>query len=181
MKTASSPKNPAGAFSSEELHSLRRNVHQSANDDRFSKEIVLRLFATIDEKVRERRADAINAKRSTSGRTIRKLQQELATKGSENARLTLALRQIGKITTKLIGELGRKESNEGDGIAASLPPMQRLVFDEICRGKTTRQIAEELHRSKYTIANHTKLIFKAFGVTNRSSLIMEVFARRSAI
>ena len=85
-KSLAAIKTSAGAFSSEELHSLRRNVHQSANDDRFSKEIVLRLFATIDEKVRERRVNAINAKRSTSGRTIRKLQRELTTKESENAR-----------------------------------------------------------------------------------------------
>ena len=181
MEIASSHKPSAGAFTSEELHSLRRNVHQSANDDRFSKDIVLRLFATIDEKVRERRAEAINAKRSTSGRTIRKLQREITAKGSDNARLTSAFREIAKITTKLIGELGRQDSDEGSGIVATLPPMQRLVFDEICRGKTTRQIAEELHRSRYTIANHVKLIFKAFGVKNRSSLMMEVFVRRSAM
>ena len=85
------------------------------------------------------------------------------------------------MSTTLISELGRQEPNEGNGIVAKILPMQRLVFDEICKGNTTRQIAEELHRSRYTITNHTKLVFKAFGVKNRSSLIMEVLGRRSAI
>ena len=53
----------------------------------------------------------------------------------------------------------------------ALPPMRRRVFDEICRGKSTAEIARLLDRSKFTISNHIKELFKDFGVKNRSALI----------
>ncbi len=53
----------------------------------------------------------------------------------------------------------------------SLPPMQQRVFEELCRGLSTAEIAKNLGRSEYTIKNHLKLIFKAFGVKSRAALI----------
>lgn len=52
-----------------------------------------------------------------------------------------------------------------------LPPMRKRVFDEICLGKSTAEIAQLLGRSKFTISNHIKELFKDFGVKNRSALI----------
>lgn len=60
----------------------------------------------------------------------------------------------------------------------TLPPMQQRVFEELCRGLATAEIAKNLGRSEYTIKNHIKLIFKAFGVKSRASLIARV-SRRS--
>jgi DNA-binding CsgD family transcriptional regulator len=54
---------------------------------------------------------------------------------------------------------------------ATLPPMQQKVYDAICRGLSNAAIAKELGRSEFTIRNHIKLIFKAFGVNSRSQLI----------
>lgn len=59
----------------------------------------------------------------------------------------------------------------------SLPPMQKRVFDELCQGKSTAQIAQELNRSAYTVSNHIKAVFKALGVTSRSALVAEAFRR----
>ena len=59
----------------------------------------------------------------------------------------------------------------------SLPPMQRRVFDEICQGKSTAEISRTLGRSAYTISNHTKAIFKAFGVKSRAALLAEAMQR----
>lgn len=60
----------------------------------------------------------------------------------------------------------------------TLPRMQQRVFEELCRGLSTAEIAKNLGRSEYTIKNHIKLIFKAFGVKSRAALIAQV-SRRS--
>lgn len=58
-----------------------------------------------------------------------------------------------------------------------LPRMQRRVFDEVLLGKTTEQIAQSLGKSKFTIANHLREVFKAFSVNSRSALIAEAIKR----
>lgn len=52
-----------------------------------------------------------------------------------------------------------------------LPPMQQRVFEELCQGKSTAEIARSLERSEWTISNHIKEIFKSFGVRSRSALL----------
>ena len=52
-----------------------------------------------------------------------------------------------------------------------LPPMQQRVFEELCHGKSTAEIARSLERSEYTVSNHIKEIFKAFDVKSRSALL----------
>ena len=52
-----------------------------------------------------------------------------------------------------------------------LPPMQQRVFEELCQGKPTSEIARALQRSQWTITNHIKEIFKAFGVRSRAALL----------
>ena len=54
---------------------------------------------------------------------------------------------------------------------ALLSPMQQTVFEELCHGKSTAEIARSLGRSEYTISNHIKEIFKAFGVRSRAALL----------
>lgn len=59
-----------------------------------------------------------------------------------------------------------------------LPPMQRRVFDRLCEGLSTAQIARQLGRSEYTVKNHIKLIFKAYAVKSRAELLAKVALRR---
>lgn len=54
-----------------------------------------------------------------------------------------------------------------------LPPVQRKVFDAICRGLSNAEIAKELNRSEFTVANHVKVLLKTFGVASRSALLAE--------
>ncbi len=56
-----------------------------------------------------------------------------------------------------------------DGL--SLTPMQERVFHMICEGLSTDAIATRLGRSRSTIRNHIKLIFKAMGVRSRAALV----------
>lgn len=52
-----------------------------------------------------------------------------------------------------------------------LPPMQQRVFEQLCQGKPTSEIAQALQRSEWTISNHIKQILKAFGVKSRAALL----------
>ena len=55
-----------------------------------------------------------------------------------------------------------------------LSPMQRAVFEILCQGKSTAEIARSLGRSEYTVSNHIKEIFKAFDVRSRAALLAKV-------
>lgn len=60
----------------------------------------------------------------------------------------------------------------------SLPPMQRRVFERLCEGLSTAEIARQLQRSEYTVKNHIKLIFKSYGVKSRAELLAKVARSR---
>lgn len=57
--------------------------------------------------------------------------------------------------------------------AQKLTPAQRTVLDLLLDGRGTEEIARHLGRSTFTVRNHIKAIFKAFGVTSRSALIVK--------
>ena len=57
--------------------------------------------------------------------------------------------------------------------AANLTPAQRAVFDMLLEGRGTDEIAGALERSAFTVRNHIKAIFKAYGVSSRSALIVK--------
>lgn len=59
-----------------------------------------------------------------------------------------------------------------------LPPMQRKVFQGICRGLSNAEIAKEMGRSEFTVANHVKVLLKTFGVASRSALLAEAVRRK---
>jgi len=61
--------------------------------------------------------------------------------------------------------------------APKLPPMQQRVFGYLCQGLSNVEIARELGRSEFTVANHAKAVLKAFGVRSRSALIAEAMKR----
>ncbi len=62
--------------------------------------------------------------------------------------------------------------------ALSLPPMRKRVLDEVCQGKSTADISRTLGRSKFTISNHIKELFKTFEVKSRSALVAEAVRRK---
>lgn len=58
--------------------------------------------------------------------------------------------------------------------APALPPMQQRVFEQLCQGLSTAEIAKNLGRSEFTVKNHIKLIFKAYHVRSRAALLAKV-------
>jgi DNA-binding NarL/FixJ family response regulator len=55
----------------------------------------------------------------------------------------------------------------------SLTSAQRAVLDLLVEGRGTDEIAAALGRSTFTVRNHIKAIFKAFGVSSRTALIVK--------
>jgi DNA-binding CsgD family transcriptional regulator len=53
----------------------------------------------------------------------------------------------------------------------SLTNAQRAVYELLLRGLSTIEIAAEQQRSEFTVRNHIKAIFKAFGVNSRPALL----------
>jgi DNA-binding CsgD family transcriptional regulator len=52
-------------------------------------------------------------------------------------------------------------------------PAERLVLARLLEGKSAKAIASDLDRSVHTINNHTRQIFKAFGVTSRAAVLVK--------
>ena len=52
-----------------------------------------------------------------------------------------------------------------------LSPAEKAVYDRIVQGKSAVEIAKELKRSPFTVSNHTRKIFEAFGTQSRSKLL----------
>ncbi len=73
--------------------------------------------------------------------------------------------------------LVRKGVTPGAVVAAAhhapqLTPAQRTVLDLLLEGRGTDEISRTLGRSAFTVRNHIKAIFKAYGVTSRAALIV---------
>lgn len=91
--------------------------------------------------------------------------------------LKRAKERLSQYMGSWLGERVRQASTAGaSGIA--LPPMQRKVFDGICRGMSNAEIAREIERSEFTVANHVKVLLKVFQVPSRSALLAEAVRRK---
>jgi DNA-binding CsgD family transcriptional regulator len=80
----------------------------------------------------------------------------------------LSLDQIVAYITR-----GRGARNRSATGCDSLTPAERYVVDEICRGRTNQQIAEQLLMSRDTVKTHLSHIYAKVGVANRVELAAE--------
>jgi DNA-binding CsgD family transcriptional regulator len=108
-------------------------------------------------------------------------------------RAALVARSLHRLTgdaqyLDVIHDVLRRAPNAwfGDGFIAQparLPELERLskaernVLRELLSGKSSRDIAQALGRSPFTINNHTKRLFDAFGVRSRAALIARAAER----
>lgn len=59
-----------------------------------------------------------------------------------------------------------------------LTPAQRLVLELLVDGRSTEEITSKLGRSEFTVRNHIKALFKAYGVNSRAALIVKSTQRQ---
>ena len=65
-------------------------------------------------------------------------------------------------------------------IASTLGKAERRIMELICAGYTSKEIAEQVGRSIFTVRNQTIRIYRTFGVKNRVSLMLKVAAESGA-
>jgi len=71
---------------------------------------------------------------------------------------------------RVVGVFGLLEERPGDGPTAPHPhltPRQVEVLRLLEQGRSTKQIAAELHLSTETVRNHVRRLFQALGVNSR--------------
>ena len=71
---------------------------------------------------------------------------------------------------RVVGVFGLLDERPDDGFAAPHPhltPRQVEVLRLLERGRSTKQIAAELHLSTETVRNHIRRLFQALGVNSR--------------
>jgi PAS domain S-box-containing protein len=78
---------------------------------------------------------------------------------------------------RVVGVFGLLEERPGDTTAAPPPhltPRQVQVLRLLEQGRSTKQIAAELHLSTETVRNHVRRLFKALGVNSRLEAVAAV-------
>ena len=82
------------------------------------------------------------------------------------------LHEIDRIRALLKRRRPRAPSAVAAKLLAQLTPGQAVVFEHLIRGRRSREIAANLGRSYHTINNHTRQIFRRFGVRSRAELLV---------
>ena len=82
------------------------------------------------------------------------------------------LHEIDRLSALLKPRRPRARSAVATRLLAELTPGQAVVFEHLIRGRRSREIAATLGRSYHTINNHTRQIFRLFGVRSRAELLV---------
>ena len=81
---------------------------------------------------------------------------------------------------RVVGVFGLLEERAGDALAVPPPPhltpRQVEVLRLLEQGRSTKQIAAELHLSTETVRNHVRRLFRALGVNTRLEAVAAVRA-----
>jgi DNA-binding NarL/FixJ family response regulator len=83
------------------------------------------------------------------------------------------------IARRVIGRVGRVESQPSLVKISGLSPREREVLDGIARGRGNAAIAAELYLSPKTVRNHVSVIFGKLGVQSRGEAM--VLAREAGL
>jgi DNA-binding NarL/FixJ family response regulator len=81
---------------------------------------------------------------------------------------------------RVVGVFGLIEERPDDTLIAPLPdltPRQVEVLRLLEQGRSTKQIAAELHLSTETVRNHVRRLFQALGVNSRLEAVAAARAR----
>jgi DNA-binding NarL/FixJ family response regulator len=90
---------------------------------------------------------------------------------SDGTRVALEISAVplmgGERVVGVFGLLTGPVDDEAGALPAHLTPRQAEVLRHLEQGRSTKQIAAELHLSTETVRNHVRRLFKALGVHSR--------------
>ena len=101
---------------------------------------------------------------------------------SDGTRLTLEVSAVplvgGERVVGVFGQLtGSSDHRETTSPPAHLTPRQAEVLRLLEQGRSTKQIAQELHLSPETVKNHVRHLLRALGVNTRLEAVAAVRTR----
>lgn len=79
--------------------------------------------------------------------------------------------------SSLSGQMKERYLENIGEVAATLTPRETDVLCEVMRGLSIKEIAHNVHLSSQGVKAHLANLFRKFGVTNRSQLILEIVNR----
>ncbi|MDO1502103.1 LuxR C-terminal-related transcriptional regulator [Winogradskyella maritima] len=120
-----------------------------------------RYFLSKDKAIQyinsEKEKDTIISPNYSVNRTIDKTEITLQV---DHKHLPHAIRHLDKLKSQFVFRMERKSQFD------DLTLRELEVLKDICRGKTTKQIAEDLFLSENTVATHRKSIIKKLNINN---------------
>ncbi len=81
-------------------------------------------------------------------------------------------RSPGEVATQLFELAAQEQDTQAWTLRCweRLSPRQKQITAYICRGDSTRQMAQQLNISQTTVKSHVEIILRKFGVANRVAL-----------
>ncbi len=86
----------------------------------------------------------------------------------------------GERVVGVFGQIKREWEAEPAASPQRLTPRQAEILDMLARGRSTEQIARDLHLSRETVRNHVRHVLRALGVHSRLEAVAVARSRSSA-
>lgn len=85
------------------------------------------------------------------------------------------------IARKVLGMMksaDRPHTKEEQEVPFDLTPSERNILDEVVKGKTNKEIAEEVHLSPWTVKTHIRNIYRKMQVNTRAAAVRLAINRK---
>lgn len=81
-------------------------------------------------------------------------------------------RPPGEVASRLFEQAAQEQDKQAWALRCweGLSPRQKQIAAHICRGDSTRQMAQQLNISQTTVKSHVEIILRKFGVNSRVAL-----------
>lgn len=132
-------------------------------------DVLGRQFTSVVAPEETRRAREVFARKVVGGESV--TDAEVVLVGLDGDRVGVEVSSIpllrGEHVVGVFGQLSDVEEEPSAHPELGLTPRQAEILALLERGRSTAQIAEELHLSKETVRNHIRHLFRAVGVNSR--------------
>jgi PAS domain S-box-containing protein len=128
-----------------------------------------RQFTSVVSPEEKRRAREVFAQKITGGAQV--TDSEVVLLGATGDPVSVELSSVplhrGERVIGVFGQIADEHEHEPVRVHPDLTPRQSEVLKLLDRGRSTQQIADELHLSKETVRNHIRYLMRTLGVHSR--------------